>query len=182
MRALLVCMVFAIATTGCLTGPGPQSQEEDLHDHVEDINWPPIEQALLRPGDKLFPYDIGTDDGLTVQTCTVNFVFVSEDNSSVYVGTAAHCLTGFAVGDEILLSGKVLATVAYCSWGTIDESNECTDKATGGVLTDPDAEGFANDFALLRIADDQKTEVHPALRHWGGPTDSQNPLMRVIMR
>lgn len=166
---LVPLVVFLLA--GCLGGPSapPADTAGDEAEEARPIEWPPLAEAALRPGDKLFPEDIGTDDGFSIRTCTVNFVFVSQDNASVFIGTAAHCLTDMPLGGSLEVSGKVRATLEYCSWATIDEADHCTDKATGGALVS-DEEGFANDFALLRVDPEDAHLVHPALRHWGGPT------------
>lgn len=170
MRGLFAYIGLILVLAGCLSSqPDLPGGSVDPTPESQEWEWPPLEEAWLRPGDKLFPEDLSVDDGVTVQTCTVNFVFLSEDNTSLFVGTAAHCLTAYSVGDPLLVSGKVKAEVAYCSWGTIDETDRCTDKATGGLLTNPDEEGFANDFALLQVAPEHERHVHPALRHWGGP-------------
>lgn len=76
--------------------------------------------------------------------CTLNFVFKDEAGIS-YVGTAGHCAD---VGHRIR-SGN----------GT----------EFGTVVFSEDAYP-ANDFALIRIDEEDVHLVSPAMRYWGGPT------------
>lgn len=137
-----------------------------------DPGWPPIEEAIVRPGVKL--YDKLTDQlGITDElltdvhyyTCSTNFVFNSPDNRSLYIGTASHCVTPYEVGDTVpLADGRANGTLAYCSYGTIDGSTGCPD------LTNGTEESHPNDFALIRIHDEDRGKVHPAVLRLGGPT------------
>lgn len=121
--------------------------------------WAPIEDAVIRPGVKIHKESGG---------CTTNFVFEGATDASLYIGTAAHCLEGYAVGTILTLAGvSNAARLAYCSWGTLKTND------TSGCPFPPDSsldDSLDNDFALLEIRPDLRPLVHPALRHWGGPT------------
>lgn len=126
--------------------------------------WPAADDAAIRPGVHL---EIGDND------CTANFVFRTADNSTLYLGMAAHCA---AFGDTTQTDGcetptRPLGTlvtiegatqpgvVAYSSWVAMQANYE------------PDQFTCAfNDFALVRIDPADRSRVHPAMFHYGGPT------------
>lgn len=125
--------------------------------------WPAPSDATVRPGAKIVK---GTLEG----HCTANFLFSSPDNRTLYLGTASHCVPGMRLGETVQIAGgAVEGTLVYCSWGTIDGGETCTDKAGAGG-TGTASEGFANDFALVELPESARDAVHPALVHWGGPT------------
>lgn len=132
-------------------------------DEQVDPGWPAVEDATLRPGVK---------DG---QGCTVNFLFATPDNATFYAGSAAHCWKLDEIGDPVRPEWggigwtNVNATLAYCSWGAQENLLTCPAKTWG------EDEGWRNDFALLRIADEDRSKVHPATRVWGGPTGLASP-------
>lgn len=159
-------MVATLVLSGCL-GTEPDDGPSDPADSVpgESVDpvqvispgWPDLAEAIIRPGVKIVP-------GVFSGDCTANFVFSTPDNRTLYLGTASHCVTDLALGDPVsVAAGAVTGTLAYCSWGTVDQSDRCPSK----VATD---DGWANDFALVELPDDARTLVHPALLHWGGPT------------
>jgi hypothetical protein len=112
--------------------------------------WPALADAPLRPG-----VQIVSPTG----QCTSNFVFTSVDNRSVYFGLAAHCVDGLDMGTPMEIdNGRATGTLAYSSWATMDEVEEA----------DAMAREY-NDFALVRVDDEHRALVHPAMRHFGGP-------------
>lgn len=138
----------------------PAAETDD--DRV-DPGWPAHEDATLRPGD---------NDGTG---CTVNFLFATPDNATLYAGSAAHCWTHDQIGDPVRPEWNgigwttVNATLAYCSWGAQEGLLTCPMKRFG------EDEGYRDDFALLRIADRDRAKVHPATLVWGGPTGLASP-------
>lgn len=118
--------------------------------------WSPIEEAAIRPGAKMGP-----------SGCTANFVFRSPDNASLYVGTANHCFADNGVGTTLPVAGIPDAgRIAYCSWGAMPEHSSL---GCSFPLED-DWRRYHNDFMLVEIRPDLRHQVHPAVRHWGGPT------------
>lgn len=163
---LLASACLALAGCAAPTLPGETSAAaadpaSDGARAADDPGWPDPADAPVRPGVKA-----GSGDALLVgHFCTVNFVFGTPDNRTLYVGLASHCLTGKKLGDDVpLASGAVHAVLAYCSYGAIDGTEECTDN------TKDDDERDWNDFALLRIKDEDRAKVHPGLLRFGGPT------------
>lgn len=127
------------------------------------------------------PDDHAIRPGVSVDGCTSNFVFT--DGDDLFLGTAAHCFglggafdtNGCETGSEPLGTEATISeegapfrtftgTLAYSSWLTMDE-----------VAEDDDTICSFNDFALLRIAEEDEDEVHPATLHFGGPTGLQDP-------
>lgn len=131
-----------------------------------DPGWPALEDAIVRPGSKLFEplklEPLGPKGG---RTCTANFLFSTPDNRTLYIGTASHCVGHLRVGDEIgVAHGRVTGTVVYCSFGAIAHTTQCLNTPQASL------EGSEwNDFALIRIPDDARDLVHPAVEFWGGP-------------
>lgn len=82
--------------------------------------------------------------------CTSSFLFRSPDNETLYLGTQGHCLPESEVGDPVQIEfGAYTGTLAYLAY---------------------DAYVPGKDFALVRLHDDYREEVHPAVLYWGGPT------------
>ena len=135
--------------------------------------WAPFPKATLTPGIQTFTGN---------SQCTTNFVFTDLDNN-VYLGQAAHCSgegregeesngctakseplgtrvtfnqrgTSYDVGEQL---GE--GTLAYSSWLTMKKRGE----------KDASACRY-NDFALIKVARDQRGRVNPTLPYWGGPT------------
>lgn len=128
----------------------------------DDQGWPPADEARIRPG-----VNVG------LGRCTANFVFRSPDNTTLYIGTSAHCLTGSTIGDRFAIAGIPAAgRLVYCSWGTIEtgERSGCPE------VENEQEERWDDDFALLAVRPDLRDEVHPAVRHWGGPTALAGPI------
>lgn len=123
--------------------------------------WAEPSLATIRPGASL---DAGS--------CTANFVFTSLDNSTTYLGTAAHCFsndintqTNGCLADVQPLGSKRdvsgangPGTLVYSSWVAMQANNETSTLCNN------------NDFALLQLGDIDATKVSPALWKFGGPT------------
>lgn len=124
-RAALVCALLLLSATPVLAAG----------------SWPTIENATIRPGVQVFS---------PAGQCTSNFVYTSPDNASLYLGLAAHCVSGEGERVRIRQSNgrDAFGAVAYQSW----------------------ARGASHDFALIRIDDAHRGLVHPAMLHFGGPT------------
>lgn len=133
---------------------------------VGNVSGPPREWAALgvatiRPGASI-------EQG----SCTANFVFTSLDNSTVYLGTAAHCFsndgatdTDGCVADVQKLGEKRdvqgaehPAVLVYSSWVAMQAARE-----TGDICNN-------NDFALMQLHPDDAAKVNPAMQSFGGPT------------
>lgn len=143
------------APTGADQPAEPQDTDQD-QDQTSRAGWPSLDEAKLRPGMPIGEFTAAT--GETWPSCTANFVFRTSDNDTLYVGTAAHCVDDLDRGDPVSLAeGVAVARLAYSSWNTSgDEPWE--------------GENFHNDFALLRVEDEYRDLVHPAILHFGGPT------------
>jgi len=110
-----------------------------------------MDKATIRPGVQIT---------MAGAQCTTNFVFRSPDNSTLYVGLAAHCVKGMKLGDPLSISGAHLLKLAYSSWLTLGLTN-CDGES--------DPPGCDEDFALARIDAADRDKVHPAMLHYGGP-------------
>lgn len=107
--------------------------------------WPDLEDAVIRPG-------------VHVNSCTGNFIFRSTDNSTLYIGTAAHCTDHLDIGDPVPVHrGYVNGTLVYNSW-------EMQERLHGEVRN------FSNELAIVELPDTVRDEVHPAMLRFGGPT------------
>lgn len=129
-------------------------------------SWPPLREASVRPGVQVF------SDG---RQCTSNFLFRTPDNRTLMLGTAAHCLAEgdsdnvdgcdsdnepVPLGSEVRIDGAdAPGILVYSSWHTMQATGESSDTACRG-----------NDLALVAISPADRTNVHPAVRHFGGPT------------
>lgn len=157
MRYLALPLVLAVAVAGCTNAavqePAPAdpgwSPSPDNGDATGFVAWPSEKDATIRPG-----VQVVSPTG----QCTSNFVFTSPDNATLYLGLAAHCVDGLALGTKVDVGGVATGTLAYSSWLTMDDVNE-TDAATLD----------ANDFALILLPAEARSSVHPAMRHFGGP-------------
>lgn len=142
--------------------------------------WPEPSQASVRPG-----VQIRSSSG----QCTSNFLFRTPSNSTLMLGVAAHCVSEnpragdgcdpatepFEPGTEVRIDGASnRGVLVYSSWFTMQATEE----------SDSDACRL-NDFALIAIDQADRTSVHPALMHYGGPTalagaDSLSPGDKVL--
>jgi hypothetical protein len=129
--------------------------------------WADLASATIRPGVQV------SVDG---SQCTSNFLFTSPDNSTVYLGFAAHCVTAndpnsaedgcdpssgpLPVGTRVEVEGADHpATLAYTSWGTMQSVGE-----SGGD------ECAYNDFAFAALDPRDAAKANPAMLFFGGPT------------
>lgn len=134
--------------------------------------WAALGMATIRPGVQVVA------DG---SQCTSNFLFTSPDNSTVYLGFAAHCVTRndpnsaddgcdpssdpLPIGTRLEIEGADHpATLAYTSWGTM--------QAAGGASS---AECTYNDFALAELDPRDAAKANPAMLFFGGPTALADP-------
>ncbi|MEA3137377.1 MAG: hypothetical protein QOC71_1658 [Thermoplasmata archaeon] len=123
--------------------------------------WAALGVATIRPG-----------ASINGGECTANFVFTSLDNSTVYLGTAAHCFSNDgntatdgcvadvqALGAKRDISGASHAAVlVYSSWAAMQAAG-----ASGDVCNN-------NDFALMQLDPEDAAKVNPAMQSFGGPT------------
>ncbi|MDQ4119548.1 MAG: serine protease [Actinomycetota bacterium] len=127
-------------------------------------------EAAIGPG-----VQVATPVGDGAELCTANFVY--SDGSTVYLGTAAHCMgtaeAGASVdgcaepvmgeGTGVSIRGRdgkdYAGTLAYNSWATMQATGE----------TDP-ALCTENDFALVAIAPEDVARTSPTVPGFGGPT------------
>lgn len=156
-RVLALLLAVLLAVSGCLGGSGtatdPQGSDEPRDPAVPDPSdpgsevpdWPPLGEARIRPG-------VNVVDG----SCTSNFLFQTPDNATLFLGTAAHCVTSKNVSDPVAIAGGAFeGTLAYSSF---EAMNETGDDIAG------------NDFALIELPDEARPTVHPAMFTFGGPT------------
>lgn len=126
--------------------------------------WTPAEEASIHPGVVTW----------TNSQCTLNVLFTSPDGSSVYAGSAAHCMRGKAIGSMVHIGGIPNAgRLVYCAWGTETHGP--------GQVACPSWPASANrthqnDFSLIEIKPSLIDEVNPALPYWGGPTGMADPV------
>lgn len=131
-------------------GPAEAGHDHAMHAHAAAFEWAPVESALVRPGVKVV-----SETG----QCTANFLFLDPDALSVYLGLAAHCVDGLEIGAPLdIADGAASGKLAYSSWGTMDEVDE----------KDAAAREY-NDFALVLLADADRSKSNPAMLHFGGP-------------
>ena len=158
MRPVAALAILALAALAGCASPAdePSPQEPGWAPTPRDdgatsfMAWPDEKDATIRPG-----IQVTSETG----QCTSNFVFASPDNASLYLGFAAHCVEGLDLGAPIDIGGIATGTLAYSSWHTMDEVEE----------SDAAALEY-NDFALVLIPAEARQLVHPAVRHFGGPT------------
>jgi hypothetical protein len=162
---LAAVAVVALMVSGCLQFIGGSDDDRGGDDGSGSgfDPWPTLTDAVVRPG-----VGVVSESG----SCTSNFVFRSGDNSTLYLGLAAHCLTNSGPGERVTIAGDVQGEVAYDSWYTMDNM-----EGDAGVSRD------TNDFALIEIPNDSRYLVHPAIRHYGGPvglSDGAQEGQRVL--
>ena len=170
MRAWAILLILPLVTAGCLKDFG---QKVGLApDDPDPYQMPALTAATIRPGVAL------GDPGF----CTANFLFLDRDGATVYIGTAAHCVSRAAEDDpasstntdgcdpqnvpyapgsvEVYVQGaSQRAVLAYNSWFTMQRDGETSATVCG-----------ANDFALLRLHPDDARKAHPEMLGFGGPS------------
>jgi hypothetical protein len=125
-----------------------------------DPGWPEIAEAQIRPGVRVTS---------SLGICTSNFVFASPDNRTLYLGLASHCVGESAINDTVDIAGiDDAGVIVYCSWMFTEGEADCPASEDNTILD-------VNDFALIRIKDEHRDKVHPALLHWGGPLSVAPP-------
>lgn len=170
-RFLIALLLVLVLTAGCIQSTGGGDDENGSNGdtpvapgHDGEYVWPGLSDAVVRPGVRVI-----SDSG----SCTSNFVFTSKDNSTLYLGLAAHCLPGEEEHETVDIAGGVVqGTVAYNSWYTMDNTE-------GEFAVSRDT----NDFALIQIPDEHRHLVHPAVLHFGGPVglaESASVSERII--
>lgn len=128
--------------------------------------WPDAEEASIRPGAQI---SAGGQ-------CTSNFLFRTPDNATLMLGVAAHCVADapsvgangcadevdpMAPGAGVDIEGASQpGELVYSSWYTMHQANVTEDAICRN-----------NDFALVAIDPADRTDVHPAVRSFGGPTE-----------
>lgn len=159
-------LLLTVSLSGCVREIG-----EDLglvEERIDPWVQPDLADATIRPG-----------AALGGGGCTGNFLFLDADGGSVYIGTAAHCVSDDTeeeltdtngcdpryipaepetVGVNVEGADRP-AVLAYNSWYTMQQQGE----------RNGDACNF-NDFALLRLHPDDAAKAHPAMWSFGGPT------------
>lgn len=125
--------------------------------------WAPVSEATIKPGQATLT---GGNE------CTSNFVFYDQQDN-VYLGQAAHCSStadptqtngciagSMPVGTKVLIQGASKPGVLfYNSWNAMQTRKE----------RDVNACQY-NDFALIKIAKEDRDKVNPSIPVWGGPT------------
>lgn len=157
MRLVFAVMMAALVLplAGCLDGTVPSvvPEGERLSEGVtQDPGWPALEDATIRPGVLVEAKS---------RTCPSNFLFARPDNTSLFLGIAAHCVQDMVVGEWVLVDpGRTdaPALLAYSSWQTMAELG----------VDDPQMLDF-NDFAVLRLDPAFRMFAHPAIVRFGGP-------------
>lgn len=155
---------LGLVTTAALLAPAAASA-------APQSAFAPVGEAAIGPG-----VQVATPVGDGAELCTSNFVY--SDGSTVYLGTAAHCMGTAEAGtsvdgctepvmdDGIAVSirgrdGKdYTGTLAYNSWGAMQAKGE----------TDP-ARCTENDLALIAIAPEDVARTSPTVPAIGGPTE-----------
>jgi hypothetical protein len=133
--------------------------------------WAPAASAQIHPGVQMYT------DGAQ---CTANFVF-TDAAANVYLGYAAHCAgTGaatdtngcdagslplgtkvdFVENGSLVSAGQTVGTgtLAYSSWQSMQDAGTTDDNACN-----------YNDFALVKVSENDKGKVNPSVPFWGGP-------------
>jgi hypothetical protein len=147
------------SSQGACRGGNTTTSEHDAAAN-ESPGWPDLQDATVRSGVGIYAYDGPTTDTTEQHRCTSNFLFRSPDNSSLYLGTAAHCGDA-TVNDTVQIAGgEATGTLVYNSHQLQNNTNQ-------NALENG---SWANDFALVEIHDEHRDRVQPAMLHYGGPT------------
>ncbi len=152
------------------TGGGDPADQNNGTSPPPQRSWPSLDNATIRPG-----VQVTSEQG----QCTSNFVFTDQTGQHLFLGLAAHCFgtsgdstntngceTGTAQhGAPVNIQGASQSGLLwYSSWVVMQSVNE-----TDGNTCD------YNDFALVWIHPDDRDKVHPAMLHFGGPTQAADP-------
>lgn len=151
-RRIWIPLIVAGLLLGAATLTGVQAAPAKEPATSGQVDWPALEDAAIRPG-------VSIAGG-----CTAAFVFSDVDIGTLYISSASHCFPNQRPGDQVPIAGIPDAgVIAYCSWQHEESYDVCAD---GSPTVDD-----RNDFALVRVKDAHVDDVHPAVLHWGGPTD-----------
>lgn len=173
---VLVTLGFAMQIlAGCIEDQSPPSEKSGpaLGENGPWTTWASPDNAWVRPG---MPIGGSSLSSLLPEggSCTANFIFTDAQKSAVFVGTAAHCVSGLELGQGVYVGKEprtLVATLAYSSWMAMGITQEdhaaACDRVDVSVVTDRIC---WNDFALLEIADGDRTNVNPQVLALGGPT------------
>lgn len=136
------------------------------------IAWASPDAAKIRPGVQVITDGDPRSGTGGARECTSNFVYASADNATVYLGVAAHCVSGLKVGDPADIGpGIAKGAIAYASWYVMNNS-EVPDDPTqpASCASEKDAAVCdANDFALIKLDPATVAMTSPAMLHFGGP-------------
>lgn len=160
-------LLLLTSLSGCLSELGDDLglTEADPDPWVQ----PELADATIRPG-----------AALGGGGCTANFLFLDADGGTVYIGTAAHCVSEDRDDDATDSNGcdserygpaepgtvgvnvegaDRPAILAYNSWYTMQQRGESSTEACE-----------FNDFALLELHPTDAARAHPSMYGFGGPT------------
>lgn len=149
-------LAVLVLASACLAAPAARAADPTR-------NWTSPGYAKIRPG-------IATETAGA--PCTANFVF-TDAADHVYIGQAAHCAEPDDETDTNQCTaqsrpiGTLVTLVGSGVTGSLAYSSRLAMRAAGEK--DP-ATCAANDFALVRIPDDQASLVNPTVPVFGGPT------------
>jgi hypothetical protein len=142
---LAVTLVLAGCIGNGAIDPDASDSGTDRPGEAIAPGWPALEEAQIRPG-------VNVVDG----SCTSNFLFRTPDNGTLFLGTAAHCVSETEIGEPVAIRGGAFqGTLAYSSFKAMEQRGD-------------DIAG--NDFALIELPDEVRSTVHPAMLTYGGPT------------
>jgi len=116
--------IVAFAAAAVCRATAPLASSLDVQNSVDDP---------IQPGDPLLG-----DDGDPF--CTLNFIYDSQTNDTVYLSTAAHCVD----------KGQVVTTTNHEAFGTVEFVGDAGD--------------VTRDFVLIRVHDDAVPTVQPSVR------------------
>lgn len=114
--------------------------------------------------------------GMNVGPCSTSYL-LADDLGALYIVQSAHCVRTAEVGTH--------CTDSYPPLGTTFEIERYEERATlvwssghhmGTYASTADECGYW-DMAILRLPDSLRPRIHPAIRHIGGPTGLQDPLL-----
>ncbi|MDX1611605.1 MAG: hypothetical protein R3185_04495 [Candidatus Thermoplasmatota archaeon] len=129
----------------------PEREPPEEAPPSEDPGWPSLNEASIRPGVQVIAGG---------SQCTSNFLFRTPSNSTLLLGLAAHCVSDIDIGDPVRIpAANANGTLVYSGWKVDGQENE-----ESGL-----------DFSLVAIHADHRGKVHPAVRHFGGPTGLASP-------
>lgn len=160
-----------LALPGCIApdyqSPEPTTDPPAVAPRAD--TWPALEAAAIRPGARIFvrppiPFPM---DG----ECTTGFLF-RDPNATLYLSVAAHCFPAVSEAQDHCEAGSMpLGTEAHVPGALAPVKLAYSSRLTMETVgeTDPETCG-QNDFALVRISDQDRGRAHPAILGFAGPT------------